>query len=90
MALFAVAAVERQAYDHVIAGLDGAHVRSDLLDHACRLMPEDGGKRMREVALQDVEVGVAQPAGDDPDEHLARAGFGDLDILYLHRPGKIA
>ncbi len=28
-----------------------------------------------------VQVGVADAAGDEPDEHLARPGLGELDVL---------
>ncbi len=39
-AVLAMAAIGRQAGDHMIAGLDRAHFGTHLLDHAGRLMPK--------------------------------------------------
>ena len=36
-----------------------------------------------------VHVGVTDPAGDQPHEHLARAGLGQLDLLHDERLGEL-
>ena len=36
-----------------------------------------------------VEIGVADAARDEPDEHLARLGLGELDLLHLERRAEL-
>ena len=57
----------------------GAH----LDDGAGDLVPEHGGQGEGDGAADDVEVGVAQAAGGDLDEHLAGLGAGGADGLDL-------
>src|SRR5207247_8128283 len=80
-AVRAVAAEDRQAGDHVIAGLDLGHVRTDGLDDAGGLVAEDRGGRELIVAVDEVKVAVAHAAGDRADEHLAADGLRDVDVL---------
>ena len=55
-AMLAVAAKHRQASDHVITWLDGAHLGADLLDDARRLVAQDAGQRRRVDAVDEVQV----------------------------------
>jgi len=41
-------------------------------------------QRLREVAVDDVQVAVADPAGGDPDQYLSRLRRRQLDVEDLH------
>ena len=86
-AVLAVAAVDRQAGDHVVARLHVADLVADRLDDAGRLVAEHGGQRVGVLALHEVQVGVAQPGRGGADQHLARAGRADLHLVDLEAPG---
>ena len=79
----AVAAEDRQAADDVIARLDVGHFLADLLNDAGGLVAEDGGRREHPQTLDEVQVGVADAAGDGADEYLAAAGLIDVDVVDL-------
>ncbi len=50
---------------------------AERVDHADDLMPEDEGEdRFGEVAVDDMEVGAADPADMDAEPHLVRARLG--------------
>ena len=54
------------------------------------LVAEDQGQfGLGEFAVDDVQVGAADAAGVDPDEHLLRAGRGDRDFLVLQRAARL-
>ncbi len=54
---------------------------ADGLDHPRALVAEQDGQRMSPAAgLDDVQVGVADAAGLDPDERLAGAGWVELEL----------
>ncbi len=44
-------------------------------------MAEDGGARVRILALHEVEIAVAETSSDRLDQHFARTGLADLDVL---------
>src|SRR4029077_9207833 len=85
-AVDALAALRREERHHMVADRQIAHAVADRLDHAGALVPEHrrrvaggvgpGGRK---------QVGVADPAGLEPDEHLARARLGELELLHLER-----
>ena len=55
---------------------------ADLLDDARALVPEHGRRVAGGVGAGGrVEVGVADAAGDEPDEHLAGPRLGQVDLL---------
>jgi len=82
----ALAALGRKQRDDVVARHDGRDARTDSLDDARPLMAEDGRGVARRVGTGGgVEVGVADAAGDEPDEHLARAWLRQLDLLHDER-----
>jgi hypothetical protein len=66
----------------MVAGLNPCHPRTDRLDHACALMPEDGGARNPGLERQ---VGMAQPGRVDPDEYLVRAQLVEFDRFERER-----
>ena len=77
--------------DDEVARLDAGDAGSDRLDDARRLVAEKEREVVGDAALPGVEVGVADGAGLDAHERLARARIGhldgdDLDGL-LHPPG---
>ncbi len=79
--MLAVAAVDRQAGHHVVARRDGAHLRAHLLDHARGLMAQHHRCRVRKHAVNEMEVGMADADSAGANQHLARAGLGDGDVL---------
>ena len=77
-ALRALAARRAPGDDDAVAGRDRGHVAPDLLDDARALVAEqDREPHPPALRLDDVQVGVAEPAGVDADEHLARPGRVD-------------
>ena len=74
-AVHALAALRREERDDVIAGRDRGDALADALDHARALVAEHGRRVAGRVgAGGGVEVGVADAAGDEANEHLARLG----------------
>ena len=65
----------------MIAGLHVRDLRADGLDDAGRLVAEDGGHRVRVLALHEVEVGMAQSRGSGLHQHLVRTHRADLDVV---------
>jgi hypothetical protein len=83
-----MAAIGRNAGDDMIAWLDRANLRPDLLDDTGTFMAENDRERSRIAALDDVEVRVADAGGDGADEHLVRAGLGYADIFDFQRAAR--
>jgi hypothetical protein len=81
----------------VVAGLETAHSRADLLHDASTLVPAAVGEMMDyAIGLGDVIVGVAQSGCGHPDQHLVVPGpveiqldnFPLAGLLHQHRrPG---
>jgi hypothetical protein len=65
------------------SGRDAGDAGADVLDDA--LVPEHHRQASGDLALHDVQVGVAQPGVRVPDQHLARARAVELDLLDLER-----
>src|SRR5262249_42840252 len=82
--LAAAAGVLDPGHAHAVADLALGDARSDLHDVAHGLVAQRARELRRDVALGDVHVGVAQAAGLDADEDLARTGLGGGD--FLDRP----
>ena len=89
-AVDALAALRREQRHDVVARRDRRDVRADALDDACALVPEHGRRVAGRVgAGRRVEVGVADAARDEADEHLTRARLGELDLLHDERPAEL-
>ena len=65
----------------MVARLDVSDVAPDFLDHTCRLVAKHDRHRRGVLALDEMQVAVAQTGDRGAHEHLARAGVVDLDIL---------
>ena len=63
---------------------------ADLDDLAGDLVTEDRRQREGDGPADDVEVGVAQAAGGDLDEHLAGLGVRGADLLHLQTAVNVA
>jgi hypothetical protein len=66
----------------------GRHLRPDRDDLAGELVPRDHRQRRRELAVEDVQVGPADPAAGNPHDDVLgarrRVGhLGDLDLARL-------
>ena len=68
---------------HEIAWLDGGYTVTDGFDGARGLMAEQERELVVDAALAIRQVGVAHPARDDVDDHLARTGIGNDDVDHL-------
>ena len=66
--------------DYPVAGGETGHARPHTHHIADPLMAEDDGKIMGDDAVDGVQVGMAQAAGQQPHHHLPRAGVGNLDL----------
>ncbi len=84
-AVLAVPTEDGETRDDVIARLELADLEADLLDNPRGLVAEDGGRGERVVAIDEVEVAVTDPRGDDSDKDLAADGLVDVDFLDCQR-----
>jgi hypothetical protein len=78
----ALAALGREQGDDVVARGERRDAATDRLDDPGALVPEHArciAARIR--SGRRVEIGVADAAGDDPDERLARLRLRELDVL---------
>ena len=83
-AVHAFATLRREERHDVIAAGDRGHALPDLFDDACSFVAEHGRRVARRIrAGRGVEIGVADPTGDEPDEHFSRLRLGKLDLLDL-------
>jgi hypothetical protein len=65
-------------------------VGADPLDDAGPLVTQHGRRVARRVSAGGgVEIGVADTAGNDPDEHLPRPRLGQLDLLDCKRRAEL-
>jgi hypothetical protein len=85
-AVLALAALRREERHGVVADGQVAHAAADRLHDPGAFVAEHGRRVARRIgARRRVEVGVADAAGDEPDEHLARARLGQVELLHLER-----
>ena len=71
-------------------GASGGDALADPLDDARALVPEHRRRVAGGVgAGRRVQIGVADAAGDETHEHLARLGLGQVDLLHLERPTEL-
>jgi hypothetical protein len=85
-AVDALPALGREEGDDVVARRQRADLGTDRLDDAGALVPEHGRRVAGGVgAGGGVEVGVADAAGVEADQHLAGPRLGQLDLLHRQR-----
>ena len=65
----------------MVTGLQIGDVAADLLDDACRLVTQHCRNREGVLAFHEVQVAVAQACHGSADQHFARTGILNLDIL---------
>jgi hypothetical protein len=70
------------AQHDMIAGSNPRHLRTDRLDHARALMPEDGGTRNPRFGAQ---VRVTESGCVYPDEYLVRSRLVEVDRFERER-----
>ena len=85
-AVLATAAVGTKGEDDVVARLDVADARAHGLHHARALMAQDYRGLVVPLALDVVQVAVADARGADPDLHLVIPGTLDVHI-FDHQGG---
>ena len=81
----ALTAGQDEGRNDAVAGPHVRHVRRHLDDGAGHLVAQHGRRRVRQLALDHVQVGVADAAGRDLDQHLALSWLGLRDVLYEKR-----
>ena len=78
----ALTALRREQRDDVVAGSDERHARPDPLDDSSPLVPEHARRVPRRVRTRRrVQIGVADAASGEPDEHLAVLRLCEVDLL---------
>ena len=86
----AFAALGREERDHVVPGRHAGHPFAHLLDHPCTLVAEHGGGIAGGIgAAGCVEVGVADAAGGEPYQHIARRRPVQPHVLDHERLGEL-
>ena len=89
-AVDALAALRREQRHDVVADRERVDALAERLDDARALVAEHRRRVARRVdARGRVEVGVADPAGDQAHQHLARARLGEVDVLDDERPAEL-
>jgi hypothetical protein len=82
-AVDALAALRGEERDDVVVLGERFDTGPDPLDHARALVAEHGRRIAGGIDPgRRVEIGVADAAGDQPDEDLALRGVGQLDLLH--------
>ncbi|MNF82057.1 hypothetical protein D3C84_643530 [compost metagenome] len=79
--MFAVAAIGRQARDHMVARFYRAHVATHLFDYPRRLVTQYHGGRVRIGPVDEVQIRVAYANGNSPYQYLTWAGLADSDLF---------
>ena len=82
-AALALAARGHEREHDVVAGSHALDAGPDLGHDAGRLVTDHERQRLRQVAVDDVQVAVADPAGRDPHEHLPALRRRQLDLEDL-------
>src|SRR5580704_13403940 len=82
-AVAADAAVRDEREDHVVTGLHAGHARPDLLDDPGTFVAQHHGQPRREIAVRDVDVGVAQARVGVADQNLTVLGAVQVELLDL-------
>lgn len=72
--------VRDEATHHVITRLDLRHARADLLDDARTFVAADDREPRHQIAVGQVQIGVAQTGGHIPDQHFACPGAVKIQL----------
>ncbi|MCY1541156.1 hypothetical protein D9M68_768320 [compost metagenome] len=74
-------AIDRQAGDHMITGLDRAYFRAHLLDDTGGLVAEHDRRGVRKHPIDDMQVRMTNPDRDSAHQHLTRTRLADTDFF---------
>ncbi len=89
-AVLALTALRREQRHHMVARLDVFHALADLLDHARALVTEHRRRVARWIrARRCVEIGVADAAGDEPNERFAGLRLREVQFLNFERSAEL-
>ena len=69
----------------MIAGFYVIDVGANLFDHAGQLVAEYSRQRVRIEPFHEMQIGMTEPGDSGADQHLARAGFWQADVLDHQR-----
>jgi hypothetical protein len=69
----------------MIARFDGGYALADGLNDARRLVAENRRRARGQRSVKNVEIAVADAAGDGPDQNFGRIGLINLDFLHGER-----
>ena len=69
----------------MVTGRDPGDSGTHLLDHTCAFVPEHHRQPTGDLALDDVQIRVAQPRVREPDEDFALLWAAELELLDLER-----
>ncbi len=87
-AVAAVTATRDEAAHHVVARFDLGDARTDLFDDAGTLVTAHDRKARRQITVGEVQVGMAQPGSDVPDQHFTVARTVEIQLDDLERPAR--
>ena len=82
-AIAAAAAFVAHADDHPVADFEIPALRANGLDGAGHFMAENGRRRKAIAPLDDFQIGVADTAGRDFDQHILVMDIGHFEIFDL-------
>jgi hypothetical protein len=68
----------------MVSRLESGHVTSDGFDNASNFMPENRGSGERKIAVQIVEVTMADAGSNHTDEHFVVSRKVDGHVLDAH------
>src|SRR5260370_14957760 len=80
-ALLVIAAKDRQATDHVVAGLDVGNLAADFFDDSGGLVAEHSGCGIGIETIDEVEVAMAYATCDGFDQDFAILRLVEFDVL---------
>src|SRR5205823_673200 len=69
-----------------VPGRESFHLGPDGLDDPGALVPEHHRKPVPPAGLEQVQIGMADAARLEVDDHVLRPGLGDLDLLDRRPP----
>ncbi len=81
----AMPAARHEDHHYMITGQEVAHSVTDALHHTCRFVTECDRYGPRTVAVDDRQVGMAEPGCDDPNQDLRWARRRQFEILDHER-----
>jgi hypothetical protein len=80
-----------KCHENVVAGLYSLDLAAYSLDYARTFMPQDAGKRKRNVTISRGDIGVTDCAGDYPHQNFFFMQVViQFQVLHLERQGDLS